>query len=417
MLLRVRDEYQEAWLREHRWKVVGATVAVLGLVTMFVIRWAKDQQIEEDRKSFERLEYELRHPPAPSPVMPEDPPPVPAEPPVRFELAVGGQVTELATLGAQIDASGTEVVARPLAEATFVGGGLTFRHPAEVSVSLEADRSVVAAIDGAALVIAPLERSESEVAPGFPGTGADSGPPEPVKRSMAGGEQAGLLHRRSSGAVIETFAVDLGKRRLAIIIYRDGAARAIELFDPILASLAVAAGGARAAAFDLAVGDKLVRAVALDAPVPLGRGRSGRVVVRRRPTIRRAIGALGFEHPWPLAVSPVASDALSSVVVLRGRAVAIRLVLLPMAMGVGAARSSLLGQAEARKEDDPVEATFGGDEVRGNRFALPAEGDDARAELFVLRRGGKHIGAAVFYREAEQGDALALADPVLTSVR
>jgi hypothetical protein len=410
----VRDEYQEAWLREHRWKVVGATVAVLGLVAMFVIRWAKDRQIEEDRKTFDRLEYQLRHPPAPSPVMPEALPPAPAEPPVRFELAVGREVSELA-LGALINAGGTEVVARPLAEATFVGGGLTFRHPAEVSVSLQADRSVVAAIDGAALVIAPLEAGSSEIAPGFPGTGADSGPPEPVKRSIAGGEKTGLLHRRSSGAEIETFAVDLGKHRLAIALYRDGAARAIEPLDPIFASLAPAGGGARAATFDVWVGDKQMRAVALDAQVPLGGGR--RAVVRRRPTIRRAIGALAFEHPWPLAVSPVTSDAVSSVVVLRGRAVAIRLVLLPMAMGVGAARSSLLGQAEARIEKDLVEATFGDDEVRGNRFTLPAEGADARAELFVLRRGGKHIGVAVFYREAEQGDALALAEPVLASVR
>ena len=161
----------------------------------------------------------------------------------------------------------------------------------------------------------------------------------------------------------------------------------------------------------------MVHAVALDAPVSLGRGRSRRVVVRRRPTIRRAVGALSFEHPWPLAVSPVASDAVSSVVVLRGRAVAVRLVALPMAMGVGAARTSLLGQAEAREEEGAVEASFGGDEVRGKRYALTAEAGDARAELFVLRRGGKHIGVAVFYREADQGDALSLADPVLTSVR
>jgi hypothetical protein len=412
----VRDEYQEAWLKEHRWKVVGATVAVLGLVTTFAIRWAKDRQIEADQKTVERMEYQLRHPPAPSPVMAEGPPPAPPEPPVRFELAVGREVTELATLGALIDAGGTEVVVRPLAEATFVGGGLSFRHPAEVSVSLQADRSVVAAIDGAALVLAPLARDESEVAPGFPGTGADSGPPEPVKRPMAGADRDGLRHRRSSGVVIETFAVELFKGRVGVILYRDGETRPIAPLDEILRTLAVA-GDERAAAFDLAVGDKMVRAVALGAPVSLAGKRSARVVVRQRPTVRRAIGALAFEHPWPLAVSPVASDAVTSVVVLRGRAVAIRLVVLPMAMGVGAARSSLIGQAEAREEEAAVEATFGADEVRGKRYALTAEGQGARAELFVLRRGGKHIGAAVFYGEAEQGDALALAEPVLASVR
>lgn len=409
----MRDEYQEHWLREHRWKVVGTTAAIFGLITMALVRWAKDREREESLETLSRFEDELRAMPPPAPVMPEEPPAPPPPPPLRFLVTAGSQAFELGDRGGGVDVDGALVTVRERAEAHFAGGGFGFDHPSAVSVSRRPDGGAVAVVDGASVTLVPI-RGEEPVAPGFPGAGAAIGGPQPISRRIAGGEVAGQRHRRGSGAVIDVFTAELGKRKLAVILYRDGDARDVAALDRVLDTLA-ADGGKPGPQFELAMADARTAAVAIGAPTSFGTRRKTRVVVKSRPTIRRTIGALTFEHPWSLAVSPVASDAVTSVAVLRGREVAMRIVALPMAMGVGAARSSLLGSAEVR-DDGPVEASFGGDEVRGKRFVVTSDIGDVRAELFVLERGRKHIGAALIYVEAQQGEAYEQADAVLGSV-
>lgn len=411
MLRRVRDEYQEHWLREHRWKVAATTIAILGFLTMWVIRWAGEKQKEDDRREFARLSEEIRNLKPPGPVMPEDPPAPPPEPPLRFQVTAGHQAFELGDRGVGIEVDGGLVTVRERPEAHFAGGGFGFDHQRAVSVSRRSDGGAVAVIDGASVTLVPLE-GDQPVAPGFPGTGAATGAPEPITRPVAGGELAGQRHRRASGAVIDAFTVEVGERRLAVFLYRDGEARDASPLDQVLASISAVAKPGPQFLLDM-LDDKSVE-VALATPAAFGKRRKTKVTVVARKTIRRTIGALSFEHPWNLAVSPGASD-VASVAILRGREVAIRLVALPMAMGVGAARSSLLGSAEVRDDGD-VDASFAGDEVRGKRYVLASDIGDVRAELFVLRRGGKHIGAAVIHVEAEQGEAFSLADPVLGSV-
>jgi hypothetical protein len=208
--------------------------------------------------------------------------------------------------------------------------------------------------------------------------------------------------------------VKLGKRPLAVLLYRQDPRADLARLERMLASLAPGAGPPTAH-FTVKGADRTPLFVGKPADVKLAKPAT--VTLVRRPRVLRTFaanaGQLTFEYPYGVSVNRMANDLMLAVSIQSDRA-GVQLFDLQMHFSLDELKRSLLGAIRATDLGE-VKRTANGTTVIGRKLQL--EQMPVVTEIYVFERNGKSIGATVQYVAEDEQAAIELAVPIMMSVR
>ena len=388
----------------HRLKVGLAIAGVLGASAVIVIKLSNERERDADERGMQALAARAR------PDAAAEPPAARTYPhPVEFELEVGNTVHDVIE-GELIALDHAALKLEPLAEWVANGKGFHVVHAPSISIALD-DQAMIASAPGGTTKIYVLDPAMTDadaralLTGGLASTG-QTGAATPAKRAIAGKPRSGEHLATKLGLEIETFVVPLDKLRLGVIVFHDPDAN-LEQLEAMLASLRVGTAPARPL-FQISLGPTSEETpLLLDTATELAPNLS--VTLRRRAHTLRTLGGMTFEYPRAFAVN-VTEEAPLTVVTLQNERVSLQLVRMPIMLGTGELAKTITGQQLGK-----VERTFGGRSLVGGKVKLAV--GELIAEVYAVDAGGPRITVNLTYRKDSERAAIAMATPVIASVR
>lgn len=357
-----------------------------------------------------KTESEPAPPPSPTRVDTDPQPPSPSgDVEVRFQVAIDGATHEVTGAPIKLD-DGTELAIRERPQRRYRGEGFAFDHSSRVRVG--ATDLAVTAASGTSMVkllVLPRAEAESTTQEAIDELkGMTAGQVVERTRTIAGEPVAGkVVVAAAANREKELYWIPIGESdALHIEVLHELAA---DLADVLAMLGSIKTDKVEALPdFDVVAGGRPIAELSVDTPATVDVGGAAReIAISHRPTVRRRIGRISFEHPPSAAVAKQTNPLGSGVQIGLDN---VALTAMMISGTPSELRSAIAGQGTP---GGPVSANIGGETLSGTSMSM--FGGAMTAEVYTVGRGAETFMVMVQY-SPEVAAARDPAVPVLASL-